>query len=883
MKDCFIEAGIIEDFEAEHRLSFVIKAVAVAHYQLSLDRNVTELQNDQDYFVADIDDISIGIAKIHAASTESFSTITRIFDDTTQGLLNVDIKFKDYLIENLTEFNIHIWHIDHLVQTFSENIKYGYDTDTQTGTTISQLNFNGIPIEFTNEDLNKIVLKPFMESIDEFVSKADENYGQYKLFLSGNYTVNTYFVRYLKATENIKYHHSIVKNSLVNVSSGVVSSRLNNYKSQTPLYLNDEHLSLFFDIKWSLPEAVLEKLIDDNNGNDAYDFIVGIDFGTSFSGCSYVRLKDKNGIPVTTEQIKAIRTGWPNYNEIAPTLLTYDRMMRSKYWGNEAKYESKKYKDFSIENFKLFLCPQYLDLDAVGVIADYLRCLNDHTLNELDRVSDLTKVRKMRYVITVPATWNLLAQDTMVQAAIEAGIILKDEIDQLHIISEPEAAVLCYKKELTEYFGKDKRKKGLTRYFGKDKRNKDLNFIVCDAGGGIVELTTFNLRLNKGEHDVPTTEPRICQIGDSISDICGSVCLDVRFKNYIFEFYKYFGININEEYVPLEDVMQDFVKNHKPNFRPGFRGSRYYDINLPGKGIENFTSNSIYKMSNGNMTLKMKNKDMKERIFDPVVNRIFALIDDQLKQAEKGGRTIEAILMVGGFSQSKYLQKRIKNLYKGVCDIKIPCDGVDQAISRGAVSYGLNPGILSRNTARQSFGLKVQAEFDKRLADSIKREMKGSDGNSDFEKECLEYFVTKGQELECKRQTMFKKDVCITYPNAAVIAIFACDSEEDANSRYLTKSHVKIMEAKIIMPYIVGIDGKLIHFIVSLQMEHIGVSITIECQDQIITAEVQRIAKNQWFSLKIESRYTINAMILKRPSVDIRKKTDYLFENLIAK
>ncbi|KAG2196207.1 hypothetical protein INT47_004733 [Mucor saturninus] len=57
---------------------------------------------DQNYFVGDVADIFIGVAKIHADSTEALSVITNIFDDTTLGLINVAIKFKDYLIDNMT-------------------------------------------------------------------------------------------------------------------------------------------------------------------------------------------------------------------------------------------------------------------------------------------------------------------------------------------------------------------------------------------------------------------------------------------------------------------------------------------------------------------------------------------------------------------------------------------------------------------------------------------------------------------------------------------------------------------------------------------------------------------------------------------------------------
>ncbi|KAG2203811.1 hypothetical protein INT47_012744 [Mucor saturninus] len=765
MKDCFIGAGIIEASEAEHRLSFVIKAVTIAHYHLSLNRNETNIQKDQDYFVVDVDDISNGIAKVHTASTQSLSTVTKISDDITRGSLNLDIRFKDYLIENMTELNLDASLIDQFIQIFSEEIKYEFNMDTPTKTAISQKNVDGNLIEFTYEDLNRIVIYPFIEGIHEFVSKANETHGQHKMFLSANGGISEYFVENLIARDKdrLKYYHA------KGVSSGAVSSKISTYKSQIPFFFDDEHQCLFSDTKWPLRKTTIEEPIDNNNENDAYDFIVGIDFGTSFSGSSYVQLKNKNGKPVDTKEIKTIKTGWPGGRILGsrktPTLSMYDKNMRLNYWSQEAEIMVNRRQDLKLlGNFKLFLCPESLEnfhghtvdleerkrqegfaeerttkneVDTVKVIADYLIKFKNHIAEYIltkemgenfgfFNRGKLLKKYKMRFVIAVPAMWNLPARDAMAQAAIEAGLIEKNEPDQLFIISEPEAAALFCMKSMTEYFEKE------------NEELDDTNFIVCDAGGGIVDLATFNLQLNKEDGDTPTTKPIICQIGDSIGDICGSTCIDLRFKKYLLEFYKSVGVDINKENVPLDGVMKSFVINYKSSFSSNLQDDTYYHINLPEDRVLNFTGDSTYTMINENKTLKMKNQDMKEKIFDPIVDRIIYLMDDQLNQAKKGGRDIKAILMVGGFSQSKYLQQRIKDQYKGVCHVIVPVEG-DTAVSHGAVFYALYPRTISKNIVGKSIGLEVQAPFSQ-------RKDKSPNGSGNFEKYRLEYFV-KDQAL----------------------------------------------------------------------------------------------------------------------------------------
>lgn len=123
MKKCFLDANIINESETEHRLSFITEAVATAYYQLSLDRNENNMQNNEDYLFCDVSEISIGLAKVHAASTESISTVTEISDDITQGSLNLEAKFKDYLIENMMELNLNFPLISEFVDEFSANIK----------------------------------------------------------------------------------------------------------------------------------------------------------------------------------------------------------------------------------------------------------------------------------------------------------------------------------------------------------------------------------------------------------------------------------------------------------------------------------------------------------------------------------------------------------------------------------------------------------------------------------------------------------------------------------------------------------------------------------------------------------------------------------------
>src|SRR6266542_1915561 len=74
-------------------------------------------------------------------------------------------------------------------------------------------------------------------------------------------------------------------------------------------------------------------------------------------------------------------------------------------------------------------------------------------------------------------------------------------------------------------------------------------------------------------------------------------------------------------------------------------------------------------------------------MFNPVVERILNLIRDQLASSKQ---RCSAMFLVGGFSESPYLVKKIEDTYKSVVPIITVPQNPITAVLRGAVMYGLN-------------------------------------------------------------------------------------------------------------------------------------------------------------------------------------------------
>lgn len=110
------------------------------------------------------------------------------------------------------------------------------------------------------------------------------------------------------------------------------------------------------------------------------------------------------------------------------------------------------------------------DRTVMDAVSDYLGQIYTHTMETLNRRYGETfmSMTKTEFVLTVPAVWSDSAKNATLQAAEKAGMGNKHE---LKLISEPEAAMLHALKTVQP----------------QNLKVGD-NFVICDAGGGTVDL-----------------------------------------------------------------------------------------------------------------------------------------------------------------------------------------------------------------------------------------------------------------------------------------------------------------------------------------------------------------------------------------------------------
>lgn len=428
------------------------------------------------------------------------------------------------------------------------------------------------------------------------------------------------------------------------------------------------------------------------------EIVIGVDFGTTYSGVSWAVNGGRKNIRVIEN--------WPNpgansarasNSAKVPSVLSYQNG-QPRNWGYTVEDDEN-----AIKWFKILLEPEHKYRNAVQPLkesnavlqrlgktpqeaaSDYLRLLWRYTKEDIRRhYPDFEVIYALRVVLTVPAIWTPVAKDRTLQAARDAGFP-----EQITLVTEPEAAALATLKDRTD-------------------NATDLNvgdaFVVCDAGGGTVDLISYQvLGLNP-------LELKECAIGSG--DLCGSCFLDQYFENWVITLVgeqAYYRLN-NKRRTRMMNSFEHGIKRY-------FTKDETQPKTVVLMGVEDDPANGI---EDGDITVKPA---FLRTIFDHVCSKIETLISGQLSYVHRNRLRAKAILLVGGFGDSKYLYGRLEDTFQaGGIQILQNTDAWS-SICRGATLWGLEhptqpdpvrpPQVtVTSRLARYCYGVCVTQPFD---------------------------------------------------------------------------------------------------------------------------------------------------------------------------
>ncbi|KAJ2902345.1 hypothetical protein MKZ38_000662 [Zalerion maritima] len=403
--------------------------------------------------------------------------------------------------------------------------------------------------------------------------------------------------------------------------------------------------------------------------------VIGIDFGTTYTGAAWAfrdELREKRPMHVV-KQWEGCDGNMVTTNRV-PSAISYGSEHTTWGFGVSQHLETTRWmKLFMVNEESLgpqisrspHLLQEYEKFNRTGkkateIVSDFLRLLWHHTLDVIQqdsRVSDLQSLH-IHVVLTTPAIWKGHVHAALRQAANMAGISGPKDSGRttIQLLPGPEAAAI-------ELLG-SRSEKNLCKVHE--------TFIVCDAGGGSVDVVTYRI-----ENLEPLT---LTEAVEGQGDFCGSLFVDSRFS-MIHPTLKY-----------LSDEGKEAVSMTKAQIQLLFR-------------------------------------DSYGKIMGLISAQIAAL-------QQRGAGTPNGILLVGGLGSSPELFETLRNTYgrQHIRVLQPTNDMQYTAVCRGAVRHGASDrsifssppefsfGRVVSRIARLSIGHVTSEEFDPKVHDPAHKE-----------------------------------------------------------------------------------------------------------------------------------------------------------------
>lgn len=337
--------------------------------------------------------------------------------------------------------------------------------------------------------------------------------------------------------------------------------------------------------------------------------------------------------------------------------------------------------------------------NVVDAVSDYLTQVYNHTMETLTRRygESFMASTKVEFVLTCPAVWSDAAKNTTLQAAERAGMGAKSEIQ---MISEPEAAAVYTLKAIQP-----------------NHLSAGDNFVVCDAGGGTVDLIAYKI--------ISLKPLRVEESAVGTGGLCGSAFLNYRFEEHVRN--RIGKERFDEMKLKKGKCWQMGLRYWEEFVKRNFNEEEHAEVNVPFPGLPDDEEAGL-----DCGFLVMTAPQIKE-IFEPVVKEVCDLVQGQVDGIRQKGGIVSGIVLVGGFGQSNYLYTRLKSHFNtaapppyserpthaqataiienGSVEVMQPVNAWT-AVVRGAVLRGLEGSMVISRKARMHYGTSYATVYD---------------------------------------------------------------------------------------------------------------------------------------------------------------------------
>ncbi|KAL6307414.1 hypothetical protein BKA93DRAFT_727356 [Sparassis latifolia] len=496
-------------------------------------------------------------------------------------------------------------------------------------------------------------------------------------------------------------------------------------------------------------------------GGSTRSLVLALDIGTTFSGVSYAILE-----PGEVPKIHGV-TRFPGQEHVAgnskiPSIMYYDRHGNMKAAGAEAESASivANAEDegwVKAELFKLRLRPKTMKLKmngmrlaslpthktAVDVFGDFLsylfRCTRSFIIDTHANGPALWHAveHDIQFVLSHPNGWEGAQQTKMRRAAVYGGLIPDTDEGKARIrfVTEGEASLhACVLNGLAA-----------------DQNPSGHGFIVADAGGGTLDISSYAIR-----GTVPLVIEEIAPPDCTSGVFAGSVFVSRRARAF-------FEDKLKTSKYGSPDSLDHITKRFDETTKRLFRDDKDLQFVPFGSPLDKDISAGI----RGGQ-LRLKGTEV-AALFQPSIEAAVLSIENQVSAS---GGAVKSVWLVGGFAASPWLfsqlQERLARMH---ITVSRPDSQTSKAVADGAIGFYCDHHVSAR-MSKFMYGVEYLREFDAHDPEHVARKHRLFElpSGPTLLPDAFDCILSRG--VKVKESMVFSRKYCTEVTNLSTLSVF---------------------------------------------------------------------------------------------------------------
>ncbi|PQE13605.1 hsp70 family chaperone protein [Rutstroemia sp. NJR-2017a BVV2] len=451
------------------------------------------------------------------------------------------------------------------------------------------------------------------------------------------------------------------------------------------------------------------------------DFIVGIDFGQTYTGVVWTNLRNTN----PTKSIQ----DWPglppdSVETKVPTRIAYLRDAHNGHeprWGFLCDPDDEYHEITKVhEHFKIYLDATSLDHakkegvrdmpdtvdEAKDLVTDYLRQVHQHVKLSIESITGSWYDKRVEFVFSLPTTWTSLDTANRFNDAIRAAGFMAENPEKHSAkleLTEAEAAAVFFasNSEIQLHRG-------------------DI-ILICDAGGGTTDLGLVEVV------DPDPERPSLKQVAEVKGVGIGSTMIDRAFELLVqgrLDAYPEIDLPENLAYKLARSSSFQSIKH---NFGTRSGDHPVYIMRLDKLGLDISQEVTYPELSIERGKMRFSKSEI-QALFDGQIKGIISRVTRQLDwmQTHRGRENVKYLVLSGGLGGSQYVKNKIEdhfhqNRHPNAMFLRIIKSQEPRlSVVKGLVidrRQKLTSGAAALNTriARASYGVLCRQLYDPKI------------------------------------------------------------------------------------------------------------------------------------------------------------------------